>query len=125
MRGCVFCGRMVDVALWVLEGVVDHPVPACRSCGEEHGLSVVRSGHDAGDLPEYDSCQCCGRELASPGGWPLTVWVQDRRRLMAVCNACRVEYALQAVFTSAPPPGGRVRREPEPPRDEPETSPSH
>lgn len=125
MRGCVFCGRMVDVVLWVLEDVVDHPVPACRSCGEAHGFSVVRSGHDAGDLPEYDSCQCCGRELASPGGWPLTVWVQDRRRLMAVCNACRVEYALQAVFTSAPPPGGRVRREREPPREAPGTSPTH
>ncbi len=72
-----------------------------------------------------DSCQCCGRALASPGGWPMAVWVQDRRRLMVVCNACRVEHALQAVFTSAPPPGGRVRREYEPPRDEPETSPPH
>jgi hypothetical protein len=116
---------MVDVVLWVLEDMVDHPVPACRSCGEAHGLSVARSGQDAADLPEYDSCQCCGRELASPGGWPMTVWVRDRRRLMAVCNACRVEYALQAVFTSAPPPGGRVRREREAPRDEPETSPPH
>ena len=115
---------MGDVVLWVLEDVADHPVPACRSCGEEHGLSVVRSEHDAGDLPDYDSCQCCGRELPGPGGWPMTVWVQDRRRLMAVCNACRVEYALQAVFTSAPPAGGRVRREPHPPRDEPQTSPS-
>jgi hypothetical protein len=116
---------MVDVVLWVLEDVVDDPVPACRSCAEELGLSVIQSKPGARELPEHDSCQCCGRELPSPRSWPMTVWVQDRRRLMAVCNACRVEYALQAVFTSAPPAGGRVHREPEPPRDEPETSPSH
>lgn len=124
MRRCIFCGRVGDVVLWILEDVADHAVPACRSCGEQRGLSSVQSEHDAGDLPEYDSCQCCGRALPSPGGWPITVWVQDRRRLIAVCNACRAEYALQAVFTSVPPTGGRVRGEPEPPRDESETAPS-
>ena len=122
MRKCIFCGRRVDVVLWVLDDVVDHPVAACTSCAEEHGLSVVQSEHDAGDLPEYDSCQCCGRELPSRGGWPLTVWVQDRRRLIAVCNACRAEYALRAVFTSAPPSGREARREVEPPGDEPRAS---
>ena len=124
MRGCMFCGRTADLLLWVLDDVVDQPVPACRSCGEDHGLRVVQSECEAGDLPEHDACQCCGRELPAPGGWPTTVWVQDRRRLMAVCNACRVEYALQAVFISAPPNGERVRRKREPPSGEPESSPS-
>ncbi len=123
MRGCMFCGRKVDVFLWVLEDVVDHPVPACRSCGEEHGLKLVKRDYDFGDVPEYDSCGCCGRELPAPGGWPMTVWVRDRGRLIAVCNACRAEYALRAVFTSAPPTGERVRREPQPPREEPEAPP--
>ena len=123
MRGCMFCGLKADVGLWVLDDVVDEPVRACRSCGEEHGLIVVQSEFEAGDLPEHDSCQCCGRELPTPGGWPMTVWVLDGRRLMAVCNACRVEYALQAVFVSASPRGERVRREPEPPRGDSGASP--
>jgi len=123
MRGCMFCGRGADVGLWVVDDVVDEPVAACRSCGEERGLIVVQSECEAGDLPEQSGCRCCGRELPTPGGWPRTVWVRDRRRLMAVCNACRVEYALQAVFVSAPPTGERVRREPEPPHGEPGTSP--
>ncbi len=123
MRGCMFCGCKVDVFLWVFDDVVDQPVPACRSCGEDHGLRVVQSECEAGDLPEYDGCRCCGRELPAPGGWPATVWVQDRRRLMAVCNACRAEYALKALFISTPPTGERVRPEPDPPSGEPETSP--
>jgi hypothetical protein len=123
MRRCIFCGRTVDVVLWVIEDVVDDPVPACRSCAEEHGLGVVCGEIEAGDTPEHDTCRCCGRELPSPRSWPMTVWVQDRRRLMAVCNACRVEYALQAVFASAPPAGGCLRREPEAPHEQPGTSP--
>ena len=121
MRRCIFCGRTVDVVLWVIEDVVDDPVPACRRCAEEHGLRVVHGESDAGDPPLHDTCRCCGRELPSPRSWPVTVWVQDRRQLMAVCNACRVEYALQAVFTSTPPAGRRMSREPESPRDEPGT----
>ena len=123
MRGCMFCGRRADVGLWVLDDVVDEPVAACRSCGEEHGLIVVQNECEDGDLPEQDGCRCCGRALPAPGSWPVTVWVLDGRRLMAVCNACRVEYALQAVFVSAPPTGERVRREPEPPRGEQGASP--
>ena len=123
MPGCMFCGRTADIGLWVLEDVVEEPVLACRACGQERGLIVVRSEVDDGDLPEHESCQCCGRQLPTPGGWPVTVWVLDRRRLMAVCNACRVEYALEAVFVSAPPTGEPAPREPEPPRGEPGMSP--
>ncbi len=123
MRGCMFCGRRADVGLWVLDDVVDEPVRACRACGEERGLIVVQNECEAGDLPEHDACRCCGRELPATGSWPVTVWVRDGRRLMAVCNACRVEYALQAVFVSAPPAGERVRGESEPPRGESGASP--
>jgi hypothetical protein len=121
VRRCVLCKCVVDVVLWVMDGVADDPVPACRSCAEEHGLHVVFSELDVGDPPEHDTCRCCGRELPSPRSWPVTVWVRDGRRLMAVCNACRMEYALQAVFASAPPAGWRVRRGPESVRDEPGT----
>jgi hypothetical protein len=127
MRRCMFCGRTVDVVLWRVDDVVDAvdgSVPACHSCAEEHGLSVVQSKPEDGDLARHDSCQCCGRELPSPRSWPMTVWVQDRRRLMAVCNTCRVEYALQAVFASSPPAGERSRRKPEPPREGSGTPPS-
>ena len=123
MRRCIFCGRRVDVVLWVIQDVVDDPVAACRSCAEEHGLRIVSGETDAGGTPEHDTCQCCGRELPSPRSRPMTVWVQDRRRLMAVCNACRVEYALRAVFTSTPPDGRRVLRKPEPRHEQPGTAP--
>ena len=123
MRRCIFCGRMVDVVLWVIEDVIDDPVPACPSCAEEHGLRIVCGEPDAGETPGHDMCHCCGRELPSPRSRPMTVWVQDRQRLMAVCNACRVEYALQAVFTSTPQDRRRVLRRPEPRRDDPGTRP--
>ncbi len=101
MPQCIFCGDRDDVVLWSLEDLLDHPVPACPSCAKAHGLEV-RSPVAAPDLPEHEGCQCCGREL--PGrGCPVTVWVQDRRRLIAVCPACRAEYALQAVFTTTAP----------------------
>jgi len=122
VRRCIFCGRAGDVVLWTIDDVAECAVPACRSCGEEHGLRIICGEPVAWDLPEYDSCQCCGRALGGPGGWPMTVWVQDRRRLMAVCNACRVEYALPAVFTSAPPAGDRARRDPDPPGGEADTA---
>lgn len=127
MRRCVFCGRTAEVVLWILDEVLDDPVPACCPCAEENGLGVVYRGREVGPLDEYESCRCCGRELPSSRSWPATVWVQDRRRLMAVCNACRVEYALQPVFGFAPPGGGRSRRRSRPSRDEPgaaETAPS-
>lgn len=112
MRGCVFCGRVVDVVLWVGGDVVGDPVPACRSCAEAHGLHAAHSELEPGELPAAVICRCCGRELPSPRSWPVTVWVRDRQRLMAVCNACRTEYALQVVFTSAPRSGGRAGRGP-------------
>ena len=112
---------MVDVVLWVLEDVVDDPVPACRSCAEAHGLRVVWSEPTPGTRRSTTPATAAAASLPSPRSWPMTVWVRDRRRLMAVCNACRVEYALQAVFTSAPPAGWRVRRGPESLRDEPGT----
>lgn len=123
MRRCIFCGRTADVVLWVVEDVGDDPVPACRSCAEQQGLRIPWSEPDVGDMPEHDVCRCCGRELPSPRSRPMTVWVRDRRRLMAVCNACRAEYALQAVFTSAVPAGWQLRRELEPPHEGLETPP--
>jgi hypothetical protein len=119
----MFCGSTADVVLWVIEDD-DDPVPACRSCAERQGLSIRCGRPDAGDMLDNDVCRCCGRELPSPRSRPMTVWVRDRRRLMAVCNACRAEYALQAVFTSAAPVGRQVRREAEPPHGGLEASPS-
>ena len=121
MRRCVFCSCMVDVGLWIMDDVADDPVPACRSCAEQYGLGIVLDELDAGASLEHDTCHCCGRELPSPRSWPMIVWVRDGRRLMAVCNACRTEYGLRAVFASAPPTGWRVRRRPESQRDEPGT----
>jgi hypothetical protein len=122
VQKCIFCGCVAGIELWALDAV-DHPVPACLGCAEDHGLSVTRGEYDAAGLPEYRSCRCCGRELASPGEWPMTVWVADRGRLMAVCNACRVEFALRAVFASAPPALWRARHDPGPPRGEPDSPP--
>ncbi len=122
MQGCIFCGCAAGVDLWAFEAV-DHPVPACAACAAEHGLRVTCSDHDAGGLPEQHRCRCCGRELARPGGWPMTVWVADRGRLMAVCNTCRMEFALPAVLTPTPPAGWPARRDLGVPRDRPETKP--
>jgi hypothetical protein len=110
MRHCIFCRHEVDTVLWVFDGVSDYPVPACRPCTEQRRLKVFRvEPHDCSDLPDRTTCECCGRELPSPDTWPVIVWVQDEHGLVAVCNACRLEYALDTAFTSIP------RSEPEQP----------
>ena len=105
VRRCTFCCAEVDVVLWVFDGESICPVPACRSCTTERGLRVYRiDAHDGDDLPERAICMCCGCSLPSPGTWPVIVWVRDRQGLNAVCNPCRVEYALDTVFASLPRP---------------------
>lgn len=103
MRRCRFCGRELDVVLWVSQESSAYPVPCCRECAAARGLTAFPERPAGTDLPEQASCRCCGRALPSPGSWPLTVWVRGRGELMPVCNACRVEYALEPVFASVPP----------------------
>jgi hypothetical protein len=103
LRHCIFCRHEVDVVLWVFDGVSDYPVPACRSCVEQRRLKVFRIEPGEGrDLPDQASCECCGRALPSPDTWPVIVWVEGKHGLVAVCNACRLEYALNTVFTTLP-----------------------
>ncbi len=107
MRRCIFCGREVDIVLWVVQDMSDYPVPACSACADERGLIAFPPPARAEELPDAVSCRCCGRALPSQDSWPPVVWVQDGSGVMAVCNACRVEYALEAVSTSVPRDQGR------------------
>jgi hypothetical protein len=107
VRRCSFCHAGLEVVLWVFDGTSNCPVPACRSCTDERRLTVYRiDAYEGADLPERAICACCGRTLPCPETWPVIVWVRDRKGLNAVCNACRVEYALDTVFASLPRPRG-------------------
>lgn len=90
---------------WVGDGISHCPALTCRSCAEERDLRVCHVDQpECEKLPERAICMCCGRALPCADTWPVIVWVRDRHGLSAVCNGCRLEYALESVYAALPRP---------------------
>ncbi len=110
-RKCSYCGAIIGVVVWVLDGISEGPMPACAECSGRRGFRVYRTTVlDPECLPREASCAGCGIELPSRDTFPAIIWVNDGREVAGICNACRLKGRWATIATTVPDPDWRSGR---------------